>query len=562
MPPKRAKAKEAAPNAAPTVAAPTVATLLARCSRGDLERLIEESVRNCDPVTYDKVRAALPEAKQAGVIARPQVAVGQTRENTGWFDTLDDELLIAIFLHVHSTATRVGSAIAVCKAWRGVLKCAELFTSLDLSASRYSGYYSTCLPMSSSNLPRLIKWLPDVTTVTSLRINTGDKHQSISPDAAKKGLPLFTGLTDLVISGKKTTAALFAVLAKQAYCANLTHFEMGDCSAKPEDALPVLVSATRLTSLKVNLGFGGDCGQFLRSLASGWRAKRGGDATPLLTTFETTGWSGCKLDLSTFLSLADQFPELSSLRTGLRTSYLNAPIMPTEIISKLPPMERLRELSLSGLIHSYGAEHLSSERLNNVLCIICQVAPNLTYLKVHHGTMYVSGKEQRNGKRVEPHPSPNGALGLLPATLETLDLGTMVLGTSDFDTASLGALQHLTLNTCGPHAAALASVLCERCPLLELKRCFASETKQSGPYGGFRLVCLDPHEEGKRKEAEAAAQAARSQGRSIPIQGTAGAPGTSASGAADSPETGADDGFDAMDEEEVNMANRNDDDAE
>ena len=572
MPPKRAKTKQAAaPDVASTVgkraktkeaaapdAAPTVSTLLARCSRGDLERLLEESVRTGEPCTYAKVHASLPEAKQACTIARPTVTSGQAREGTGWFDCVDDELLITIFLQVHSTATRLASAIAVCKAWRGVLKCAELFTEIDLSASRYSRYYSSCVSMTSSNMPRLIKWLPDVSAVTSLRIDTGDKHQAISPDVAKKALPLFTGLTDLEMSGKKTTAALLTVLAKQPFCANLTRFVLGDCGAKPEDALPALVNATRLTSLKLDFGFGGDPGYLLRSVVNGWRSNRGGDATPLLTTFETTGYSGSLLPVSTFVKLADLFPELSTLRTGL--SCRSAPLVPLDSIGRLTQFERLRELSLSSLIHRFGGDHLTSEKLNNVLRIIFHVAPNLTKLKVCHGTMYVSGKEQKGGKRVEPHPNPNGALDFLPATLESLHLGEIALGPLDFDATALGSLRHLTLDRCGPRAAMHASALCARCPFLELKCCFTSELTPDVPRFP-RLICLDPHVEAKRKEAEAAAKAARSQGHSnaIPI----GAPGTSASGSAGSPESSGvndegttyDEGSLEVVEEEVNMAN-------
>ena len=535
-------------------AGPPIGTLLARCSRGDLERLLEESVLSKQPCTYAKVQAALPEAKQDTVIARPKVVSGQAREGTGYFDALDDELLISIFSHVISTTTRLSSAIAVCKAWRGTLKCAEIFSKLDLNAQHVHSTYYTAVAVSSSNLMRLVKWLPSVSAVTSLKLDTGDKHRSIPPDAVKKALPLFTGLTHLSMSGKKTTAALLTVLAKQPYCANLTSFEIGDCSAKPEDALPVLISATRLHSLKVNFGFGGDNAHFLRSLASGWRLRRGGDATPLLTTFETSGYSGSLLSLGTFTALADQFPELSTLRTGLSCSNAPFSAMADEQISRLVPMARLRELKISGLIPTFGGTHLTSEQLNKALRIICRVAPNLTTLKLHHGTMYVSSKDQKGGKRVDAHPCPNGALDLLPATLASLDLGTMTLGPSDFDAATLGALRRLTLDKCGPHAAALAATLCERCPLLELKRCFVSELKPSGPYGYSRLSCLDPQEEPKRKEAEAAAEAAS---RNKASQGAAGAAGTSAAGASDSPVPGDDEGFQPM-EEEVNLADGDD----
>ena len=91
----------------------SVAVLLARCPRSTLEAILAEAVTSGEPVTYDSIKQALPESKQAKIIARPVVAGGQTREGTGLFDYLDDEVLVAIFSHVASTATLLNCAIAV-----------------------------------------------------------------------------------------------------------------------------------------------------------------------------------------------------------------------------------------------------------------------------------------------------------------------------------------------------------------------------------------------------------------------------------------------------------------
>lgn len=113
MPPSK---KQQAKAVAPAETSPPIATLLTRCSRADLERMLEESVTAGVPVTHDTVRKCLPETKQGVVIQRPVLKDGPARVGTGRFDDLDDDLLIAIIAQISSTRTRLACAIAVCKA--------------------------------------------------------------------------------------------------------------------------------------------------------------------------------------------------------------------------------------------------------------------------------------------------------------------------------------------------------------------------------------------------------------------------------------------------------------
>ena len=237
MPPKR-KAKLAAPTGDAPVDAP-VNVLLARCSRGALEALLAEAVTSGQPVTYDHIKQQLPEAKHSTRIARPKVNDGVAREGTGWFDDLDDELLIEVLSHVQSTETRLNCAIEVCKSWRSALKQMSLFTRISLRAGSYSRYPGS-VRATSANVERLVGWLPDAAAVQSLELDVGDKHTSLAPDVTKRILPRFRGLTSLSLRGKKISAALLAGLAKQPFAVNLQSFELGDCQAKAPDAIPLL----------------------------------------------------------------------------------------------------------------------------------------------------------------------------------------------------------------------------------------------------------------------------------------------------------------------------------
>jgi hypothetical protein len=553
-PPKKSKAKVVA---APDDRTP-ISTLLARCSRAELERLLEESVSAGTAVTYQQVVASLPEAKQAVVISRPVLKDGPAREGTGRFDDLDDHILIGIISQVSSTRTILACAIAVCKAWRGVLRsCTELFTELSVSASRYERLRTDEVRVTSNNFARLLTWLPDVAAVTKLTLDSGDKHASIAPDVVKRAMPMFKGLAHLSLSGKKTTAALLGVIAKQSFSSQLKTFELGYCAATAMDALPLLTRATRLESLKINLGWGTD-GSFFRSLASTWRAARGGDAAPLLSRIATMGYA--EIPLTVFTSLPSLFPELTEVTTTVRAHDITP--APDFDVTRLETFARLRTLSIGSLIRSFSSSHLSDAKLNNVLRVIFHMAPHLTSLKINHGQMYVSGRQAKEGKRMEPLPSPVGALAFLPASLTSLELGTMRLDPTEFDlTAGLASLRTLTLKECGPHTHALATSLADdssRCPLLTRKTTFVNN--RNSPRGSWLLgglMCLDPVEQAKREAAAEAAVEKIHNGNGGTVFGAA---STSASGGADPSEEGEGGADDPMEDDGAAVDAIHDDD--
>ena len=243
------RSKKAAKTPPEPTAAP-VGVLLARLPRSSLESLLTEAVKS-GAVPLERIRQALPEAKHTLVIAKPKVSGGPTREGTGLFDALDDDLLVTILSKLApSTGSVLTCCIAVCKAWVHLRACTALFEDLGLCPQRYSTIEG--VKICSANVSRLLQFLPDAaTTVRSLRIASGDKHASLAPDVLKKTLSHFKNLTSLDLGGKKATAAVFTLAAKQPWASTLESFTYRECGATPFDTVGLLGQATHLTSLSM-----------------------------------------------------------------------------------------------------------------------------------------------------------------------------------------------------------------------------------------------------------------------------------------------------------------------
>ena len=312
---------------------------------------------------------------------------------------------------------------------------------------------------------------------------------------------------------KKVTAALLNTLAKHAFVNNLVSFELGDGQAKPPDAMEMLRKASRLEDLTLNFSYGGATANssFLRSLASAWRTSRQG-GTPLLRNFTATGWSeSCKLiGFDLFEALPEVFPELETLKCSLDGLSIRG-VSPEPIRFGFQPNLRLRELTVDSLIHSFGGKHLTTEQCGQALRIVFSAGRNLERLTLHHGRMHLSGREMKEGKRIEPSPGANGALAELPASLVSLNLGDIALTPTELDMhPGLPALKHLTLSRCGPQTIGLARAAAadrDKCPLLKASGIFTREDG-GGRYHYGSLVCLDPEVEAKLVKAKAAREAA------------------------------------------------------
>lgn len=329
----------------------------------------------------------------------------------------------------------------------------------------------------------------------------GPAPAGISPDVIKKLLPHFKGLDRLELGGKKVTAAVLAVAAKQPWAQNIRSYtSVSSLGADSMDLLPLLGQATKLETLKT-----GGNGHFLRSLANEWREKRGGDASPLLTSLDVSGSDYYSLNphtgWQTFVDLPTLFPELERLSTNLSKHFTETWPMAAQ------PFARLRVLTIPRLARFFGSEHWTTKELGAGLRGIFAACPNLQELSITHGQMYLSGRDRKDGKRMDPLPGVDGALAALPSSLTSLRLADMALVPSDFELVSLPSLNYLSLARCGSSATATAeSVLSGGgCPRLARASVFA----------GDQLKCLCPkaHAEMEEREKKEEAEAKRLKAR-------------------------------------------------
>lgn len=193
MAPKRARSR------APTQDAEheLVRLLAARLTREDLETLVASGAS----IARADLEARLPERLQARDIQRVEVRAGASREGTGHFDELDEELLVKVFAFI-PPRSRVRAASGVCKAWRALRKCAELWSDLDERPS-----------MPLQQLQGLIDWLPDKGSgVHKVTVRTVKSDHAKTATGLVAKLP---SLTELTLAGPKITlSTLSAATAK------------------------------------------------------------------------------------------------------------------------------------------------------------------------------------------------------------------------------------------------------------------------------------------------------------------------------------------------------------
>ena len=174
------RAKQSAP--APEV---QVETLLARCSRENLELLLARHVRDGSVPQLQDVLALLPEARRGLKMPKPApVKDGEARTGTGYFDDLDDEILADILGRL-ATEQRFACVMTVCKAWRRLGGLKELWTDLSLHPWKLPNGRN----LDGQGMLRLLSWLPDRADVRTLRLSSGSggkSDSSLSPESIKR----------------------------------------------------------------------------------------------------------------------------------------------------------------------------------------------------------------------------------------------------------------------------------------------------------------------------------------------------------------------------------------
>lgn len=378
-------------------------------------------------------------------VRAPAVGDGDERTGTGFFDAITWDLLQDVLMCT-PLSDRLTCAIRVCRSWRALQGCTALWTEVDCAAWSYD---KSRVVVNGIGFNRLLNWLPDLSAVTRLRLETGNKGRVVPPDVIKSALPRLPGLTELDLSGKKVTGAVLTLAAKQPFAPKLTEISLGSDCVSGDDALKLLGAASKLTRLQMGWGFSGLGQDLLGRLAAAWRKGRGGEAVPLLSHLTLKPeYSGVSWE--SLASLGTNFPELVEVVVK-ETRIL-------EVRGAASVLPRLKTLHLNKL--STFSQHMTTAALEDFLNAMLPACPVLEDLSLKHGTMWISGRERAEGKKQEPFPSANaGALNHLPPSLKRLVLADIHLEADAFSAVGLEEPKSIQLRNCGPHTEAIAADL-------------------------------------------------------------------------------------------------------
>mmetsp|Transcript_23590 Transcript_23590/g.58886 ORF Transcript_23590/g.58886 Transcript_23590/m.58886 type:complete len:281 (-) Transcript_23590:105-947(-) len=178
-----------------------VTSLVARITRTDLEGILASTVLS-GAVPRATVEAMLPAHERTLERARKAVAVGGSREGTGLFDDLDDELVCNMLARL-PLLERVRAVSAVCRSWRWLKTSAELWEDVtDMGQGN----------LNCSQLLGLLNWLPGGgQEVRICRLKTDKQVHATLPPKMIKRLP---GIQHVKLEGPKIYGTTLAALAK------------------------------------------------------------------------------------------------------------------------------------------------------------------------------------------------------------------------------------------------------------------------------------------------------------------------------------------------------------
>ena len=410
--------------------------LIAKCPRSELEDLLLAAAEAGNP-TRDALEAA---AARHAPPPRAVIELGDEREGTGAFDVVDSECLGHILEYV-AMSSRLKLAGVVCKSWRRLRTAKGLWTSFCLNSSptvlrgnskvleadeplweptarvltRNENDGHRCPWIRTQGVMQLLDWVVDKDAVVELNVNTS--NEALSSDAVVAAISAFPNLRTLCLDGKKIIAK---VLRTRYPCLQkLKTLVVGTMvPGASRGAFAQFLSAC--VSLET-LCAPGELANYtcLEAAAASWKAARGG-AKPLLQNLKLYGhcaynespWAtpasvGGWFDLSAFA-----FPLV--LRRDVNTAA--ATNLPT-----FCRLEHVKSLHV-GPLGSFDY-HYTTEQLGALLAALLLAAPNVEHFRLQHG-------------RCDPYhdqalPALNGALAVLPSSLETLDLTHVVVKADD-----------------------------------------------------------------------------------------------------------------------------------
>ena len=449
----------------------STSTLLGRCSREALESLLSHAIATGVCPSVETVKAKLPDAQHTHEIQRPHVAADARLIGTGNFEALPLDVLVHL-IRLVPLEQRLACAQVVCKSWRSLRQCTELWAGLAFGHNDFDARYASKVALHPqaingsvvlANVPRFMRFLPDCSAVTELHLQVDSNKVSLP--TAKHLLTALPQLRVLSLGGKRASISL------------LTHLGKCDC-----------VKSQRLTSLylaeDVTAGYV-DLIQKLPRLTAAvpklqlgqvLREARGG-AAPLLTHLSMLAWKSCTY--ARLASMGADLPELEQLRIQQMESpgswpYANDPFfmvgaggpyrsVGTSVVHAMP---RLRSLSILGL-NSFRSQWLCTNDMRSVMEQLLPACPALEELHLCHT---VTPRPEDSGLGMDAVlPGMGGSLCHLPAGLKELSLGNVILEADAFALCALPQLAWLSLGKCGPHAPALADALKFATPQLRFR---------------------------------------------------------------------------------------------
>jgi hypothetical protein len=414
------------------------ARLIASLSRPKLESLLKSHLAQ-GTIRRSEVEALVLPPKKEVIVDR-----GTQREHTGFFDQLEDSLLVSMISSL-SLAERLTAATCICKSWRFLRDRPELWRRIEMQGFHSSSH---ALPISGHQLARFVDFV-GATNITALSLNTGEGTRIASGEVAcmLRALP---ALRELELGGKAIKSSVLQTLIKHPATPYLTSIELHhSIYGSAKDIVSLLARAPSLEHIKVSKHVDDAC---LSALWRTWTEQRGG--APLLSSLHL--YERYRQPDALFLPLmpriASWFPELVSLSLGLN-GYGRAQALweSMEAIPFFPvgvTFARLRELHLED-----GTTYeriVTTEQLGSLLDAVLPATPALETLRVFMHMPYA--------RKSDSHPGLGRALRHLPATIRELELSDLHVLADELDSCvELPHLRRLALHNCRGAATELAS---------------------------------------------------------------------------------------------------------
>ena len=446
---------------APTAAQPTEEHLVASLSRSNLESLLISHLRKGTISSAEVETLITPTLKI--VVDR-----GVQREGTGFFDELEDSLLISIILSL-TFGERLAAATCICKSWRFLRDIPELWNAVKIRDPGHAYAWqqnlalTDHLPIWGVHLDRLTAFV-HASAVTSLSIHTGEGTR-IGVKEVERSIKALPSLRSISLFGKAIKSSVLQTLVKHAATPSLTSIELGEpIHGSSKDIRSFLTRAIKLETLRVPAKLMDD--GLLLEMHRTWSEQRGGP--PLLSTLRVDGNHPVSL-LPEMPSLAKWFPELSSLTLAM--NGYGQVRMQWETLATIPAFPtgvsfwRLRHLLLDD-----GATYDSVLTTVQVGALLSAVLPATPVLESFHLIM-----REPYSKNCPPPPSLGGSLKHLPASITHIELSDVCVVHPLFhplthelsNCIDLSNLEKLTLHNCSGYPFELAGAVRETHPRVE-----------------------------------------------------------------------------------------------